>query len=375
MNNSMNIMNNSYLYIDMHLFSENMHNILKSLPCGCSLIPVLKNDAYGLGLEKIAAAVCKYDNVSCIALAHISEGLRLRKLGITKDILILGCPVPFLIPAAIEAGLTLTLGSRESTAAVEREAERLGMRAAVQIKLDTGLHRIGIEPGDELESFILQLRDCRMLDIKGVYSHFSNAEDELSDERQFRLYLSALDTLEKNGIKAGLRHISCSAAFELYPEYSLDAVRLGRRLFMDAPGVSGGEIQEPASWRSFITAVKLRRKGDKLGYGGKITLNRDRIVATVGVGYGDGLNPALCEVNAPVLIHGRRCPLLNCCMDQCLVDVTGLDCRAGDEVTFFGHDSKGNFLSSQEVAALIGDNEGCGLTSALSRRVARIYSE
>ena len=96
-------------------------------------------------------------------------------------------------------------------------------------------------------------------------------------------------------------------------------------------------------------------------------------MATIGVGYGDGLNEALAACHAPVLVHGKRCPLLACCMDQSFVDVTGLDVQVGDEVTLFGCDREGNILSSQEVANLIGDNEGCGLTSALSSRVARLY--
>ena len=99
------------------------------------------------------------------------------------------------------------------------------------------------------------------------------------------------------------------------------------------------------------------------------------MIATVGVGYGDGLNQELFRVGASVLVDGRCCGLLACCMDQCMIDVTGIDCRVGDEVTFFGYDGKGGFLSSQDVASLINNNEGCGLTSALSPRVARVYMD
>ena len=97
-------------------------------------------------------------------------------------------------------------------------------------------------------------------------------------------------------------------------------------------------------------------------------------MASVGVGYGDGLIELLVACHAPVLVGGKRCPLLACCMDQCFVDVTGVeDAKVGDEITFFGYDSDGNFLSSQETANLIGDDEGCGLTSALMHRVARVF--
>ena len=180
--------------------------------------------------------------------------------------------------------------------------------------------------------------------------------------------------LRAAGIEPGLRHVACSAASEQYPEYCLDAVRVGRRLFMDAPTAPRGDILEVSTWRSFVTMVHPRRAGEQIGYGGAVTLAHDALIATVGVGYGDGLNPALASAKAPVLIGRKRCTLLACCMDQCLIDVTGTDCRPGDEVVFFGYDRFGNCLPSQEVALLIGGDEGCGLTAALSPRVVRAYS-
>ena len=170
-----------------------------------------------------------------------------------------------------------------------------------------------------------------------------------------------------------MRHVSGSESTEFHPQYSLDAARVGRRLYMDHPVKPLGGIREAVSWRSYITHVELRHAGDTLGYGGKLHLPADTLVATIGIGYGDGLNEALAACHAPVLVHGKRCPLLACWMDQSFVDVTGLAVQVGDEVMLFGYDREGNLLSSQEVANLIGDNEGCGLTSALSSRVARLY--
>lgn len=128
---------------------------------------------------------------------------------------------------------------------------------------------------------------------------------------------------------------------------------------MDHPKKPLGNIQEVVSWRSYLTNVKQRHAGDSLAYFGKYVLDKDTVVATVGVGYGDGLNEKLVACHAPVLVGGKRCPLLACCMDQCFVDVTGVeDAKVGDEITFFGYDSDGNFLSSQETANLIGDDRG-----------------
>lgn len=110
-----------------------------------------------------------------------------------------------------------------------------------------------------------------------------------------------------------------------------------------------------------------------MGYNGAYRVERDTAVATIGVGYGDGLNPEIVQKHGPVLVCGQKVPLLACCMDQAMIDVTGLPCHVDDEVTLFGWDRKGHFISSQEISKLAGDNEGCGLTSALTSRVARIY--
>lgn len=375
MQNAMNIMNNSYLHIDMNIFRKNMNTLLASLPAGVQLIPVLKDDAYGLGLGRMAAAATEFDAVRRVAVAHVSEGLALRQQGFEKDILVLGSALPFQLPAAVAAGLELAAGSAEFVSALDAAAAQAGRRARVHVKIDTGLHRIGAEPGDELDALAEALRRAGHIDAVGIFSHFADTDNEAASRAQYACFMQGAAQLEQAGFTGLLRHICSSASYEQYPEYALDAVRIGRALYMDSPdGVSHG-IEEAVTWRSYITAVKQRRAGDSLGYGGAYRLAHDAQIATVGVGYGDGLNEALCRVHADVLIGGKRCALLACCMDQCFADVTGIDCVPGDEVTFFGHDGQGNFLPSQEVAALIGSDEGCGLTSALSPRVARIYGE
>ena len=232
---------------------------------------------------------------------------------------------------------------------------------------------LGFAP-EELGGLLEELKNAPSLRVTGTFSHFSDTSDAALCAREYAVYLRALDALRAAGIEPGLRHVACSAASEQYPEYCLDAVRVGRRLFMDAPTAPRGDILEVSTWRSFVTMVHPRRAGEQIGYGGAVTLAHDALIATVGVGYGDGLNPALASAKAPVLIGGKRCTLLACCMDQCLIDVTGTDCRPGDEVVFFGYDRFGNCLPSQEVALLIGGDEGCGLTAALSPRVVRAYS-
>lgn len=374
MNNKMNIQTyNSYLEIDLGQLLENARSILESLDAGTALIPVLKDDAYGLGLVPVAKTLCTLPAIRTLAVAHVSEGLRLRESGIEREILVMGGALPFQLEAACLAELTLSCAHLGFAGNLATAAERTGKRGRLHIKIDTGLHRIGVGP-EELDALTEELRRAGdRLEITGAFSHFSDAGDRALDEEEYRLFLDCLERLSAAGIRIPMRHMACSLTSELYPEYHLDAVRCGRRLYMDRPGVTGGTIRELASWRSYITNLRPRKVGDYIGYGRSVRLERDCLVATVGVGYGDGLNQGLFPIGGPVLVGGRRCRLLACCMDQCMVDVSGADCAVGDEVTFFGTDRAGNFLSSQEVAALVGGDEGCGLTSALSSRVARVY--
>ena len=140
---------------------------------------------------------------------------------------------------------------------------------------------------------------------------------------------------------------------------------------MDAQDDPIGDIREVASWRAGIVGLRQLPAGSRLGYGRGSILEKDTRVAVVNVGYGDGLNHQVAS-GGPVLIEGQQAKILGCCMDQCFVDVRDIDCAVGSEVTLFGYDGAGNYLSSQEVARLC-DDEGCGLTAALGSRVARIY--
>ena len=374
MNIKMNILcYNSYIEVDTGQLLINTRRILAGLGAGTQLIPVLKTDAYGLGLVPVARTLCTLPEIRTIAVAHVSEGLALREAGIDREILVMGGALPFQMEAAAETGLTLACAHLGFASAFACAAKHAGKRGKLHLKIDTGLHRIGTEP-EELGALIDELRERdEHLEITGAFSHFSCVGNRALDEKEYQLFLDAVEVLESAGIRIPIRHMACSLASELYPEFHLDAVRCGRRLMMDRPGVTDGGIREIASFRSFITNLKPRKAGDYIGYGGTVRLDRDCLVATVGIGYGDGLNQALFSINGPVLAGGKRCRLLACCMDQCMIDVSGTDCSVGNEVTFFGYDREGNFLSSQDVAALVNGDEGCGLTSALSGRVKRIY--
>ena len=364
------MLNNSYLLIDTTALAHNVRALREELG-SARLVPVIKDNAYGLGAEAVGKTLADC-GVDTLAVSHVSEGLVLREAGIEAEIWLLSIPLDFQMDAAAGAGLVLPLASFRQFEVLKRTAEKHGAALPVQLKLDTGLHRIGFTEA-ELERLAQTLADyAPWIDIKGTFSHFYDSVPEVM-EQQFELFQSMTAHLNAHGIKTGLRHISSSAAMELDSRYNLDAVRVGRRLYMDSPDAPTGRIREAASFRAYLCDIRDRRAGDTLAYGQEFRLEEDTRVGVLSVGYGDGLDLNLYRCHAPVLINGQRARLLACCMDQSFVDLGGVDCAAGDEVTFFGYDRERNFLSSQEVAALIGANEGCALTSALTDRVTRVF--
>ena len=369
----LNNTNNSYLAVHTNALRGNIAAIQDTLSPGAEIIPVLKCDAYGLSLALTAPVLAALPGIHTFALAHVSEGLALRALGIEKDALILGNPLPNALPGAVGARLTLTAGRLGLLSGLAAAAEAAQTDVKIQIKIDTGLHRVGVTPGDELAALLKELSAAgERVKLAGVYSHFADTAKPEQCRRQAELFLRGVEQVERAGFAVPLRHICDSAGSEYFPEYHFDAVRLGRRLFMDHPTQPRGNIRECASWRSCVTGVYHRRAGEKLGYGGVYTLDHDADVAGVGVGYGDGLYLPYVEMHGGILVRGERRPLLACCMDQCMVDVTGMDVQIGEEVTLFGFDRAGNALLSQDAASFCGANEGCALTAALSPRVARI---
>ena len=223
------------------------------------------------------------------------------------------------------------------------------------------------------------LAACPHVRTMGVFSHFSTGETKESPTayRQFQLYQQALAQLQAAGIDPPQKHMCNSGGSDWFRASFCNAVRIGRRLYMDnqaeplTPGTPGA-VQEACSWRASVTNLRVVEAGDTVGYDAAWTAPRRTRVATVCVGYGDGLYYPLAEAGGPLLVGEQRARLLATCMDQCFVDVTDIPCRAGDEVTFFGQSSGGAAMPIQELGKFM-HVEGVYFYSFLSPRVARVY--
>ena len=363
---------NSYLEINLETILENTLEIKKEIGEKTKLIPVLKSNAYGLGAVSIAKMLVENCAIDMISVSHAAEGVELREAGITCQIMTMSIPLDWQVREEAEFGLIIPFGSFRQFEVLKKTALELHRKVEVQIKLDTGLHRIGFTE-DEIEQLCRLLLNYRdYIEIVGTFSHFYDDSPE-NMKRQAVCFQTDIEKIRRCGINPGICHISSSSSIEASDLYHFDAVRIGRRLYFDNPDKPAGRIREAASFRAYLTDIRLRKAGETLGYSGEFTLKKDCEVGVLSIGYGDGLNPALAKAKAPVLINGSRATLLCTCMDQSFVDLDGIACQPGDEVTLFGYDGAGNLLSSQMIASLVGNYEGCGLTNALTPRVERLY--
>ncbi|MBR6522362.1 MAG: alanine racemase [Oscillospiraceae bacterium] len=370
---------NSYLEVDLSVVADNYRSILSTLPEGTELIPVIKCNAYGIGALQVAHALNKVGGVKTFALAQIREAVELREAGFTQQLIVMGGFPLHQIPAALENDITLTVFRPETAAAIDAEAAKQGKTANVQIKIETGLNRIGARPGEELDALARALKNLPNIHVAGAFTHFLEGEIPESElaYKQLELYLGGVKQLEDAGIHIPKRHICNSGASDWFKDAYLDAVRIGRRLYMDsrdhplspdAPGV----VREAVSWRTSIINLRTVEVGETVGYDRIFTAQRPTTVATICIGYGDGLYEQFVKAGSPVLVNGESACYIGICMDQSFIDVTGIDCAIGDEVTIFGKSTGGAAISAQALAATVG-HEGVYFTSLLSPRVERRY--
>ena len=369
---------NSYLEINLTALRENYRSVKKSLG-EVSIIPVLKGDAYGLGAVTVARELLEEDNIKLFAVSQVREALELRAAGITTPIAVLGAVPDGQIPAAVAQNLQLAVFRPEAAELINQAAERFGKTIGIHLKIETGLNRLGAKPGEELAALLEFLRNLEHVRLAGVFTHFIDAEFQNSERalKQLELYRRAVEQIESAGFVIPLKHVCNSGASEWLREGFYDAVRLGRRLYMDnrdTPMKKGtdGAVEEIASWRATVVNVREVAPGETVGYDSVFTASRPAKIADICIGYGDGLCPELVAAKSEALINGRKAPYIGICMDQSFLDVTGIDCQIGDEVTVFGYASDGGYISSQALAGEIGQ-EGCYFTDLLRHSVERRY--
>lgn len=365
-----------YATVDLDAAVYNMESMRNNIKPGTGMVGVVKADGYGHGAVPIAWAIAPY--VEAYATATAEEALLLRRHGIQKRILILGPVHKSWYGKLIREEIRPVVFTMEQAMALSGQAVETGVTADFHLALDTGMSRIGLEPdekGAELAARICSLPGIR---AEGLFTHFARAdeEDKASTRKQLESYLHFVQMLEKHGIRIPVRHCANSAAIIDMPEASLDWVRAGISIYGMYPSDQVEKehvgLRPVMGLKSFVTYVKELMPGREVSYGGTFTAKEPLKVATIPVGYGDGY-PRNLSGKGFVLIKGRRAPILGrVCMDQMMVDVTGIGQVEEDtEVTLIGAD--GQEIIRVEDLAEWGGGFHYEIVCDIGKRVPRVY--
>jgi alanine racemase len=342
---------------------------------GTSLCAVVKADGYGHGAVPVARAALEA-GATWLAVAQVAEVTELRAAGIDADVLVLAEPDPDELPAALDAGAVLTVATPAIVDAVAHVASHSSDRPRVHLKVDTGMHRMGVAPGDAL-GLAHRIDSDPRLDLEGVWTHCAVADepDRPETAAQLARYDAVLEELAANGIRPRVRHAANSAAAIAHPDARYDLVRCGIAMYGIAPSpeLDGAVRLQPAlRWSSRISALRPVRAGEGVSYGLRHRFERDTVVGTVPVGYADGVTRALGLAGQEVLVGGRRRPMVGVVtMDQLTVDLgPGATDEVGDEVVLLGEQAGERIRPEDWAAALgtIGYEVVCGIGARVERR-------
>ncbi len=356
---------NVWLEVSRHAYTHNLSFFRQLVGPDVELAAVVKSNAYGHGMQQIAALAKDADSFCVHAL---TEALQLRQAGFTRDILILG-PVPIEdLEQVVAHDLRMALFTHRSAIRLAEISTRLQQPARVHLKLETGTHRQGID-ADELDGFCDFFKRNPGVIAEGVYTHFANIEDTTDHdyaEVQLTRFKSAVDRLRAAGIDPPRCHAACSAATLVFPETHFNMVRLGISqygLWSSKETYLSYRLEHPEartalvpalSWKTRISQLKQVPAGSFVGYGCTYQTTRSTRIAVLPVGYADGYDRRFSN-QSHVLIRGRRAPVRGrICMNLTMVDVTDISTvELGDEVVLLGRQGD-EAVTADQLASLAG---------------------
>lgn len=370
---------NSIAIIDLPKIKSNIEKINKQIGQDSEIMSVLKGDAYGHGMIEIAKYITSECGITKLAVAQVREAVQLREAGIDSMIMILG-GVPYNnIEEVVEYDLVVPVFTKEFADLISKESIKKNKKTKVHIAVDTGLKRIGVQVGSQLQELIDSIRDLKGIEIEGMFTHFAEAEisDKSFSYKQLELFKEAIKQVEENGLKLKYYHCANTAAISSIPESYYDLVRAGG-LYLGYDPCEGEYnklgLEFALSWKAWVTNVKYVEAGDSVGYNRRFMAKRKTKVATLSFGYGDGYIQDLINKGGEVIIRGQKVPMIGICMDQAFVDVTKIDdVSIGDEVTIIGKDGDAEITVFDLAKKLNGPY--VYVLSNIGKRVLRIYKK
>lgn len=360
--------------IDLDAAEHNFNVTRAKLPENVKLLCVIKADAYGHGavpLAKLFEGRADFYGVACI-----EEAIELKKAGIKTPVLILGAVPKEFYSDIVKYDIRVPIFNLEDAKALSAEAVKQNKTAPFHFCVDTGMSRIGFQVNKESADTCLEITKLPNIEAEGLFSHFATADEKdlskaIAQRDKFKEFIKLF---EERGINIPIKHINNSAGIMNFDEY-FDMCRMGIILYGLYPSHEVDEnllkIKPVMEWRAHITHIKELEPGREISYGGTYKTGETRRIATIPVGYADGY-PRCLSNKGKVLINGEFAPITGrVCMDQFMVDITGIDAKVGDTVVLVGK-SGSKELSMEEVSESA-YSFNYELPCRVARRVPRTY--
>ena len=371
--------NRVYAKIDLDAAAYNMEQMKNRIGGGARLIAVVKTDAYGHGAVPLAEVFEKLDYVWGYAVATLDEGIVLRKHGIKKPILVLGCVFPDQYDDMVRNEIRAAVYMEEMAGKMAEAAERAGKKAYIHIKVDTGMGRIGFPVTEESADIIERISRMENIEVEGMFTHFAKADerDKTYTYEQHRKFMWMKVQMEKRNVVIPYYDCDNSAGIIDFPDMKHDLARAGISTYGMYPSEEVNrdavDLKPVLSLVSHVIFVKTVEPGTSISYGGTFVASKQMRVATIPVGYGDGYPRSLSNKGC-VLIHGKRARILGrVCMDQFMVDVTDIpEVQFMDQAVLIGEDQDDR-ITVEELAELSG-RFNYEFVCCLGKRIPRVYT-
>jgi alanine racemase len=362
--------------IDLAAVRANVER-LRDMCAPAALLAVVKADGYGHGAVPVARAALDA-GARALGVALVEEGIELRNAGIDAPILVLSEPVPDAAGSVVAHGLTPVVYTLAGIDALAKAVADRGAhkRLGVHVKVDTGMHRVGCSPDDAVE-LAAQVVDRPELELAGVCTHLAVADepDNPYTEEQLARFDGVLEELRARGLPTGIVHACNTAGAIEWPAARFDLVRIGIGCYGIAPAdaLEGRVALQPAmAVKARVSHVKVVPAGAGVSYGLRYTTLRATKIATVPLGYADGVPRELPQRDGAALVHGRRCPMAGTVtMDQLMLDVGDLPVEVGDEVVLIGRQGDEEISAADWARAM--DTIAYTIVCGIGPRVPRVY--
>lgn len=367
----------AWVEVNLSNLEHNVLSIKEFLKNNCEKMPeifaVVKADGYGHG-SLMCAPILSACGVSCFGVASIDEGIELRENKVTSPILVLGASPLWAFENAIKYDIEISIFNDEHIEMAQQLHSRLGKKINASIKIDTGMNRIGIDYSCALE-YIKKVLACDFIELKSVFTHFADVENPELFERQINEFLEVVKPYEEEFKKRGIKvHCLNSCGMFEYPKYSFDMVRMGVIMWGLTPycfeNSNMPEVLPVMGLKGRITNIHTLKKGDGISYGHTFVAQKDVKVATIPIGYADGLDRKL-SGKITAILNGKEIKQIGrITMDQVMFDVSDVECNVGDIVVLLGEENK---VDTIDTWAKKLDTINYEITCRLKMRLPRIY--